>query len=68
MFDFLAQCWVSMAGFRLGACLAADLDRESIVFGVWTLMQEPRCRLALYWESLARLCFCVGTSTRMHCP
>ena len=55
MFDCLAQCWVSMAGFRLGACLAADLDRESIVFGVWTLMQEPRCRLALYWEFLARL-------------
>ena len=36
-----------MAGFCLGACLAADIDRESVVFDVWTWMQEPRCRLAL---------------------
>ena len=37
-------------GFCLGAYLDVDIGRESIVFGVLALMQEPRRRLALYWE------------------
>ena len=63
-----------MTGFRLGAYLDVDIGRESIVFGVWTLMQEPRCRLALYWDLVARLCFaegqaleCIVLSRRLVC-
>ena len=69
-----------MAGFRLGACLAADIDRESVCLmfgcgcrnlgvGLHCIGSDVcrACELRL-WDLIARLCFALRQALECFVP